>query len=89
MEDARKVIKIDREVCWGCGNCINSCPFNPENSRVPLIWMKHAPFLRLVNGACIVVSDACSSLLPNCRACEKACPTGALKILIGPLDTLK
>ncbi|MEM2046766.1 MAG: 4Fe-4S binding protein [Candidatus Jordarchaeales archaeon] len=89
MADAKKVIAVDRKVCWGCGNCIEACPFNPGNRRVPLIWMKHAPILRLVNGACSVVSDACSELLPDCKACERICPTGALKILITPMDTLK
>ncbi|MHA1608034.1 MAG: ATP-binding protein [Candidatus Freyarchaeota archaeon] len=84
----RKRIIINTDVCWGCGNCVQACPFNPEHRKVPLMWMKRAPILRLVNGVSRVVSDACYELLPRCRICEEACPSGALKVIKVEEETL-
>jgi len=57
-------IKINEDLCIGCGGCIAVCPIDP-------------PVLRIKNIRVIVESPkACI----ECLACEKACPWEAIKI---------
>jgi len=62
-KDALGAVKVNREVCIGCGACKGVCPFN-----VPRISDKMYK--------CSFCSDRISNGMVT--ACAKACPTGAI-----------
>ncbi len=62
----RKIIKINEELCNGCGNCIPACP----EQAIQIIDTPNGPKARLVK------EFYCDGL----GACLGACPTGALTI---------
>jgi ferredoxin len=62
----RKIIKIDEELCNGCGNCIPSCP----EQAIQIVDTPKGPKARLVK------EFYCDGL----GACLGSCPTGALTI---------
>lgn len=62
----RKIIKIDEELCNGCGNCIPACP----EQAIEIVATPKGPKARLVK------EFYCDGL----GACLGACPTGALTI---------
>ncbi len=62
----RKVIKIDEELCNGCGLCIPSCP----EQAIQIVDTPDGPKARLVK------EFYCDGL----GACLGSCPTGALTI---------
>ena len=62
----RKIIKIDEELCNGCGACIPSCP----EQAIQIVDTPKGPKARLVK------EFYCDGL----GACLGSCPTGALTI---------
>jgi len=62
----RKIIKIDEELCNGCGNCIPACP----EQAIQIVTTPDGPKARLVK------EFYCDGL----GACLGVCPTGALTI---------
>jgi len=62
----RKIIKIDQELCNGCGNCIPACP----EQAIQIVDTPKGPKARLVKEL------YCDGL----GACLGSCPTGALTI---------
>lgn len=62
----RKIIKIDEELCNGCGNCIPACP----EQALQIVDTPKGPKARLVK------EFYCDGL----GACLGSCPTGALTI---------
>src|SRR4030042_162978 len=65
----RKIIKIDEELCDGCGNCIPGCP----EQALQLVDTPLGKKARLVK------EIYCDGL----GACLGACPTGALEVMNG------
>src|SRR4030042_842588 len=63
----RKIIKIDEELCDGCGNCIPGCP----EQALQLVDTPLGKKARLVK------EIYCDGL----GACLGACPTGALEVI--------
>jgi NAD-dependent dihydropyrimidine dehydrogenase PreA subunit len=63
----RKIIKIDEELCDGCGNCIPSCP----EQALQIVETENGKKARLVKEL------YCDGL----GACLGTCPTGALAII--------
>ncbi len=63
----RKIIKIDEELCDGCGNCIPGCP----EQALQLVDTQKGKKARLVK------EIFCDGL----GACLGACPTGALEVV--------
>ena len=63
----RKIIKIDEELCDGCGNCIPGCP----EQALQIVETEHGKKARLVKEL------YCDGL----GACLGTCPTGALSII--------
>jgi MinD superfamily P-loop ATPase len=48
----RTVIKIDEELCNGCGNCVSGC---------------HEGALQLINGKAVMISDLFCDGIGPCR----------------------
>ncbi len=63
----RKIVKIDEELCDGCGNCIPGCP----EQALQLVDTPKGKKARLVKDI------YCDGL----GACLGACPTGALEVI--------
>ncbi len=60
-----KIVRIDEEICIGCGACVELCP-----NKILFIDKK--------SGKCKVSDESrCDRL----RGCEKACPVSAIKIV--------
>jgi 2-oxoglutarate ferredoxin oxidoreductase subunit delta len=58
------VVKIDKDLCTGCGICVNMCP-------------RSILFIDEKSGKCGVTDHSkCDRL----RGCEHACPVKAIKI---------
>jgi len=62
----RKIIKINEELCNGCGECIQSCP----EQALQIVDTPNGPKARLVK------EIYCDGI----GACSGSCPTGALTI---------
>lgn len=78
-------IKIFREICHGCGNCVVSCPVNALNS--PEVAGGKGPLSP--EGMVIMVEDGAISiqnidLCGVCGTCADACPVDA--IVFGELE---
>jgi ferredoxin len=65
-KSVRKIIRIDEEICNGCGECIIGCP----EQAIQLVETPNGPRARLVKDI------YCDGL----GACLGTCPTGALTI---------
>lgn len=57
-------VKIDQEICQGCGGCAGVCPFSVPRVGNGAAWKCTSCFDRISNGLG--------------TACSKACPTGAI-----------
>lgn len=67
MKLRRKIIKINEELCDGCGNCVPGCP----EQALQIVETSKGPKARLVK------DFYCDGL----GACLGTCPTGALSII--------
>jgi Pyruvate/2-oxoacid:ferredoxin oxidoreductase delta subunit len=72
MKVRRKIIKIDEELCDGCGNCVPGCP----EQALQVVETPDGPKARLVK------EFYCDGL----GACLGTCPTGALSITEQEVD---
>ena len=60
------VSRIDPQVCWGCGKCVENCPYN----AIELIELEGNKR----------VSQVQEALCMGCGACAVICPTGAASV---------
>ncbi len=83
-------IKLDRDLCTGCGNCVVACPPNArvcESCRMgggPSPDNETVIFRVTDSKAEIKNLKICRRYEPpitNCRICEMYCPTRAIEIL--------
>ncbi len=77
-------VRIDAQICLGCGNCVAVCPHNKERrmyeSGVNSCREENTDeAICVINGVAVVVKP---ELCLRCRLvdCEKVCPSGALTI---------
>lgn len=68
---------IDEEKCTACGKCVAVCPHNCI-SMTPVSARVHVLCRNRDRGP--VVRKTCQVGCIACRACERACPTGAIKV---------
>ena len=62
---ANRIVAIDEEACTGCGACVDLCP-------------RKILYLDETAGVCRVSDETkCDRL----GGCERACPTGAIRIV--------
>jgi ferredoxin len=77
-------VKIDKEVCQGCGNCVAICPYGIERRMYESGFEscrveKADEAICVVNGvACVLKPELCSKC--KFRDCIKVCPSGAIRI---------
>ncbi|MDY6791156.1 MAG: 4Fe-4S dicluster-binding protein, partial [Thermodesulfobacteriota bacterium] len=60
------VSRIDQQVCWGCGKCVENCAYH----AIELIQLEGNKR----------VSQVQEALCTGCGACAVICPTGAASI---------
>ena len=80
----RKARKIDDKLCNGCGVCQQKCPvkkipdaFNRGLSFRPAIYV---PFPQAVPNKPVIDQENCTFFKSGkCKACEKLCPTKAIR----------
>lgn len=68
---------VDKEKCTGCGKCVAACPHNCI-ALVPVSARVHVLCRNRDRGP--VVRKICQVGCIACRACERVCPTGAIKV---------
>lgn len=80
-------IKLDEEICSGCGNCVVVCPVDAK-SEPDTAYGKAArtseTVFRVENGIALIINlSKCRRFPPdrvNCRVCEQGCSAGAIEI---------
>ncbi len=75
---------IDQDVCTGCGVCWEKCPKKVVDPvfEAGLGYRKavYVPFPQAVPKYPVIDHDNCTYFIKGtCKACEKFCPTGAIK----------
>ncbi len=75
---------VDTEACTGCGICWEKCPKKviDEEFEAGLGFRKavYTPFAQAVPKYPVIDTENCTYFLNGkCKACEKLCPTGAIK----------
>ena len=80
----KKARYVDEEKCTGCGICVEKCPRKvvDEDFEAGLGYRKaiYTPFPQAVPRIPVIDVNSCIYFeRQKCRACEKLCPTGAIK----------
>jgi heterodisulfide reductase subunit A len=80
----KKARFVDEALCTGCGVCQEKCPKKvvDEVFEAGLGYRKavYTPFPQAVPNYPVIDHDNCTYFLKGtCKACEKFCPTGAIK----------
>ncbi len=80
----KKARFVDESLCTGCGVCQEKCPKKviDEVFEAGLGYRKavYTPFPQAVPNWPVIDHDNCTYFLKGtCKACEKFCPTGAIK----------
>jgi heterodisulfide reductase subunit A2 len=89
----QKAKYVDHNVCTGCGSCWQKCPEKVTSEFDSGMGMRsciHIPFPQAVPNKPVIDWDNCryhkfikgkeeGKKLPQCRICEKLCPTGAIR----------
>lgn len=80
----KKARRVDYDACTGCGICIEKCPRKVVDTEFEagLGFRKaiYTPFPQAVPRVPVIDADSCIWFQrQKCRACEKLCPTDAIK----------
>ncbi|MBC7353842.1 MAG: CoB--CoM heterodisulfide reductase iron-sulfur subunit A family protein, partial [Thermogutta sp.] len=80
----KKARYVDEDKCTGCGICVEKCPRKvvDEDFEAGLGYRKaiYTPFPQAVPRIPVIDVHSCIYFeRQKCRACEKLCPTGAIK----------
>ncbi|MBN1287687.1 MAG: CoB--CoM heterodisulfide reductase iron-sulfur subunit A family protein [Anaerolineae bacterium] len=89
----REATYVDWDVCTGCGTCYQKCPFQAESDFERGIGPRKAIYTlgpQAVPNKPVIDPAACKYMLtraereaqgkkPQCGACAKLCPTGAIR----------
>ena len=80
----KKARYVDTDLCTGCGICEEKCPVKPldEVFEAGLGYRKaiYSPFPQAVPRYPVIDRDNCTFYATGkCKACEKLCPTGAIR----------
>ena len=80
-------IIINEDLCFGCSNCVNSCPINQRIE--PDLILGCSPktndvIFKLINGKCRVSNIIlCEKKEFPCKICMEMCPKNAISITDG------
>jgi len=79
----KKARFVDMEKCIGCGICMEKCPWKTKSEFDEGLSERKAiyiPFPQAVPNVPVIDKEVCVYFKTGkCRACEKFCPTGAIK----------